>query len=660
MNCCRSAWALIEVGVIVYNEPMKSVVWGTAGHIDHGKSSLVLALTGTDPDRLEEEKRRGITIDLGFAHLDLGGALQLAFVDVPGHERFIRNMLAGASGIDAVLLVVAADESIKPQTREHFEICKLLGIQRGLVAITKSDLVGNDLLGLVRMEVQDFVAASFLEGAPILPVSARTGAGLDQLKSELARLSAGINPKPRDLPFRLPIDRSFVMKGFGAIVTGTLAGGEIKVEDEVEIHPIGKKARVRSIQVHNQPAAVAVAGQRTALNLAGAEASDIKRGMALSPPALFQPTVRMDCSLTLLPSVRALKSHAKGHLHCGTSELVVEVVLLAGQKEMKPGEKAFVQLRLDAPGLFLPGDHFIIRQLSPVITLGGGVVLDNLAPAHKLNDAEALTFLGALEGAGPESRIELLVRRAGQSTIESLVARTGWKPQEVIRLAKNLETQHHLLILGQPPFGVIHANLFATIERQILESLSAFHQANPLVAGIAREELRGQLKLVAPWPGLEISTLAFSAVLQSLSARVKIASHGEIVSLAGKSIQLSAEEARAKDEILRSFEAAGLRVPPAAEVLGSLKIDRPRAEKILQILLKQKTLVRVTEGLIFHNSALDQLRSLLRDRKKQTQHLDVRSFKELTGVSRKYAIPLLEFLDRERITRRVGDERIIL
>lgn len=639
---------------------MKSVVWGTAGHIDHGKSSLVLALTGTDPDRLEEEKRRGITIDLGFAHLDLGDGLQVAFVDVPGHERFVRNMLAGASGIDAVLLVVAADESIKPQTREHFEICKLLGIQRGLVAITKSDLVDNDLLGLARMEVQDFVAASFLEGAPILAVSARSGAGLAELKSELARISREVNPRPRQLPFRLPIDRSFVMKGFGTVVTGTLVGGEIKVEDEVEIHPTGRRARVRSIQVHNQSTGLAAAGQRTALNLAGIEASDIKRGMVLAPPALFQATARLDSSLTLLPSARPLKSHAKVHFHCGTSELMAEAVPLAGQKEIKPGEKAFVQLRLNEPGLFLPGDHFIIRQFSPLMTIGGGVILDNLAPLHKLHEADALEFLSALGGAGPEARMELLVHRAGEISIPSLVARTGWKSQEVIRLARGLETLHLLLILGQPPAATLHATFFETLQTEILESLSAFHRANPLVAGIAREELRGQLKLRAPWIGLAPSALAFSAVLQSLSAAGKISAREEIVSLAGKSIQLSAEEAKAKDEILRSFEAAGLRVPPAAEVLGSLRIDRPRAEKILQILLKQKELVRVTEGLIFHPLALEQLRSILMDRKKKTERLDVASFKDLTGVSRKYAIPLLEFLDRERITRRVGGERIIL
>ncbi|MGH9432578.1 MAG: selenocysteine-specific translation elongation factor [Terriglobia bacterium] len=639
---------------------MKSVVWGTAGHIDHGKSSLVLALTGTDPDRLEEEKRRGITIDLGFAHLDLGDGLQVAFVDVPGHERFIKNMLAGASGIDAVVLVVAADESIKPQTREHFEICKLLGIKRGLVAITKSDLADGDLVGLVRMEVQDFVAGSFLEGAPILPVSARSRTGLTELKSELARLSLGINPKPRELPFRLPIDRSFVMKGFGAVVTGTLAGGEIKIEDEVVIHPVGKKARVRSIQIHNQSTEVATAGQRTALNLAGVEASEVRRGMALAPPDLFQPTRRLDGSLMLLPSARPLKSHAKIHFHCGTSELLADAVLLSGEKELKPGDAAFAQLRLSEPGLFLPGDHFIIRQFSPVMTIGGGVVLDNLAPRHKLHDVETLIFLRALEGAGAEARIELLVRRAGEISLASLAARTGLKPAEVARAVKLLEDRQQLVPLGQPPMAALDATFFEMLKQEILESLTAFHRANPLVAGMAREQLRGQLKLRAPWSGLQPSPLAFSAASQSLSAAAKIMAREDTVTLAGKSIQLNAEEARAKDEILRSFEAAGLRAPPTAEVLGSLKIDRPRAEKILQMLLKEKALIRVTEGLIFHHSALEEVRGLLQKRKMQTQRLDVASFKQMTGVSRKYAIPLLEFLDRERITRRVGDERIIL
>ncbi len=364
---------------------MRYLIVGTAGHIDHGKSALVLALTGIDPDRLEEEKRRGITIDLGFAHLDLGGGIRVGFVDVPGHERFVRNMLAGVGGIDLVILVVAADESIKPQTREHFDICKLLGIRQGLVAITKTDLVDGDIIDLVQLEAQEFVRGSFLESAMLLPVSAKTGEGLEALKDELRRLALVVTPKPEDLPFRLPIDRSFVMKGFGTVVTGTLIAGRIEKDAEVEIYPLGRRVRVRGIEVHNAPAQAALAGQRTAVNLPGLETKEISRGMVLAPPGLFATTARLDCRLNLLPAARPLKNCARVHFHCHTSETIAEVVLL-DRKELQPGSSAFAQLRLSEPGVFMPGDRFIIRQFSPVTTIGGGSVLDSQPGPRRSRD----------------------------------------------------------------------------------------------------------------------------------------------------------------------------------------------------------------------------------------------------------------------------------
>ncbi len=377
---------------------MRHVIVGTAGHIDHGKSALVLALTGTDPDRWEEEKRRGITIDLGFAHLDLGADLRIGFIDVPGHERFVKNMLAGVGGIDLLMLIVAGDESIKPQTREHFDICKLLGIRRGLVVITKSDLVDHEMIDLVRLEVQELVAGSFLAGAPMLAVSARTGEGLDELKNELRRLGLEAPPKPADMPFRLPIDRAFVMKGFGTVVTGTLITGTVEKEAEVEIFPLAERVRVRGVEVYNAAADRATAGQRAALNLAGTDARQITRGMVLATPGLFQSTTTLDCTLTLLPGTRPLKSHARVHFHCGTAEMIAQAVVLDG-KEMKPGTTGYVQLRLAEPGLFVPGDRFIIRQFSPVVTIGGGGVLDNAPPRHRTGDA-VHPGLSARAGAG--------------------------------------------------------------------------------------------------------------------------------------------------------------------------------------------------------------------------------------------------------------------
>src|SRR5437016_8593370 len=512
---------------------MKYVIAGTAGHIDHGKSALVRALTGTDPDRLEEEKRRGITIDLGFAHLDLGDGLRLGFIDVPGHERFVRNMLAGVGGIDLVLLVVAADESIKPQTREHFDICKLLGIRKGLVVITKADLVEPEIVDLVKLEAQEFVAGSLLEGAPVVPVSARTGQGLDALKSELRRLGAEVTAKPTDLPFRLPIDRAFVMKGFGAVVTGTLIAGRIEKEAEVEIHPLGRRIRIRGIEVHNQSTHVALAGQRTALNLAGIEAREIARGMTLAEPGLFEPATRLDCAVALLDSARPLKNHAKVHFHCWTEETVAEVVLLEA-KELKPGGRAFAQLRLKQPGLYLSGDRFIIRQFSPVTTIGGGVVLDSQPLKHRLGDPQVRESLEVLEKGDAEARLRLLTAQSGEISLSALVMRTGWQPSDVLRVGKLLEAKKDLVILGQPPSLFASSEHFRDLGRRVVEQLDRFHEGNPLVAGLPKEELRGRVVASLPSPML------FNAVLHALTAAGQIQLRGETVRRLGREIQLTA------------------------------------------------------------------------------------------------------------------------
>jgi len=638
---------------------MKYAIAGTAGHIDHGKSALIQALTGIDPDRWEEEKRRGITIDLGFAHLDLGEDLRVGFIDVPGHERFVKNMLAGVGGIDLVLLVVAADESIKPQTREHFDICRLLGIQKGLVVITKSDLVERDILDLVKLEVQDFLAGSFLEGAPVVAVSSRTGEGLETLKSELRRLSLEIAARPINLPFRLPIDRAFVMKGFGAVVTGTLIAGRIAKEAEVEIFPLGRRARVRGIEVHNQPVEVAVAGQRTALNLSGVEARELARGMALAPPGFFEATGQLACALSLLPSARPLKNRARVHFHCWAAETVAEVVLL-GTKELSGGERTYAQLRLVEPGLFLPGDRFIIRQFSPVITIGGGVVLDNHPPRQRPSDPQVRQFLEVMERGDPEARLELLAAQAGEVALPALVARTGWQPDEVVRVAQPLGEKQRVLVLGQPPGLLVHIEHFQALAKQVVETLEEFHAANPLLPGMTKEELRARAAARVSAPTALPSPLLFNAVLQALGARGKVEARGEIVRRTGREIQMTSEELAARDEITRAFESANLAVPSAKEILAALPIDRARAEKILLILLKEGVLVKVAEDLLFHRAALERLRGLLARRKEQSNRLNVAIFKELTGLSRKYAIPLLEYLDRERVTRREGDERIIL
>jgi selenocysteine-specific elongation factor len=633
----------------------KHVIIGTAGHIDHGKSSLVLALTGTDPDRLAEEKRRGITIDLGFAFLHWGQT-QLAFVDVPGHERFVKNMLAGAGGMDLVMLIVAADESIKPQTREHFDICRLLEIPRGLTVITKSDLVDSETLELVRLEVEEFTRGSFLENAPIVAVSARTGAGLDELRAALGRLAAELPGKDSTRYFRLPIDRAFAMKGFGTVVTGTLISGSVAAEDEVELFPARRRVRVRGVQSGGASLERATAGQRTAINLAGIALEEVRRGMTLAAPGRFDPTQRCDVRLTLLPSARPLKQRARAHFHQGTAECMASVRLLEGDT-LAPGGAALAQLRLNEPLLLLPGDRFILRQFSPVITIGGGVVLDALAPHHKLaRERDAVRrFLTTIErGSQTEALAALCAADLRGLDMATLVARTGWLEEEVRAAAEALAAENRLRIVCEQPLVVASAHLLADAVQRITQELSAFHKDNPLLEGIPKQDLRERVA-----PGLRDEV--FRAALQELVRSGHISISGDVVKRAGHSIALTPEEQRARTQIEQAFAQAGLTVPPVKEVLGKLAMETKRAQKIVQLLLREQVLVKVSEELLFHCTAITCLRELLAAHKqKHGDRIAVPAFKELAGVSRKYAIPLLEYLDRQRVTRRAGDERILL
>jgi selenocysteine-specific elongation factor len=633
--------------------PLKNVIVGTAGHIDHGKSALVEALTGTHPDRLEEEKCRGITIDLGFAFLEENG-VRLGFVDVPGHERFVSNMLAGAGGVDLVLLVVAADESIKPQTREHFEICRLLGVKRGLVALTKSDLADTDTAGLVRLEVEEYLRGSFLEGAPIVPVSSKTRAGLPELKSEL--LSAANQAASKDTAryFRLPIDRAFAVKGFGAVVTGTLISGSVATGDEVELFPGGQRLRVRGLQSGGKSEARAEAGQRTAVNLAGIEHTALRRGMVLTVPGKFRTSRRIDVRLELLRSAPKLKQRARVHFHAGTTETIAEV-LFHGASDLASGRSAFAQLRLQDEVLVLPGDRFIIRQFSPVTTIGGGVVLDPLARRPTIRDAHRVQFLETIEKGNPEAILAAMTERATLGVgLEEIVARTGWLEEEIRTSVTKLGEAKQIKIAAAEPLLLVASKSFEDVLQKIAARIERFHKENPLLPGISREDLRASL-------GRRFRTETFRAALEELLAEKKFESHGEIVKRAGAAITLDPDEARAKEQIERAFFDAGLTVPAVKEVLSKLPVEAKRAERILQILLRDKNLVRVTPELIFHQNALAKLRERLAAYKKtKGERISVPIFKDLTGITRKYAIPLLEYLDRERVTRRAGDERVIL
>jgi selenocysteine-specific elongation factor len=631
----------------------KSIIVGTAGHIDHGKSTLIEALTGTHPDRLEEEKRRGITIDLGFAFLEEEG-VRYGFVDVPGHERFVKNMLAGASGIDLVLLVIAVDELIKPQTREHFDICRLLGVQRGVIALTKSDLADIDTRELARLEVEEFVKGTFLEGAPIIEVSAKTRQGLAELKRALGEAAREIRAKEVGRYFRLPIDRSFAVKGFGSVVTGTLFSGHVAVGDEVELLPPGKLLRVRGLQTGGKSVERAEAGQRTAVNLAGIEHTAIQRGMVLTSRGRLRTTRRTDVRLELLPGAPPLKHRAQVHFHAGTLETIGEGYLLTA-RELAPGGSALAQLRLQDEAVLVRGDRFIVRQFSPVVTIGGGVVLDPLARRFSAKDTVRAQFLTTLEKGSRDDILRAMAERNILGiTGEEIIVRTGWIEAEIQLAVKTLADTNLIRIVSNEPLILMSETLFAEIGKKLLARVERFHKENPLLPGITREELKTSL-------GRRVRPETFAAAVQMLLEQNKINLQGEFIKKAGVEITLAPEELRAQEQITQAFAKAGLAVPSVKEVLAQLKMETTRAEKLLQILLREKVLVRVSADLIFHRDALNVLTRLLAQYKKSKgDRIGVPAFKELTGITRKYAIPLLEYLDRQRQTRRAGDERVIL
>jgi selenocysteine-specific elongation factor len=619
------------------NDRMKNIIVGTAGHIDHGKTALVHALTGIDTDRLKEEKARGISIDLGFAHLEQDG-VRLGFVDVPGHERFVRNMLAGAAGIDIVLLVIAADESIKPQTREHFEICRLLGLRSGVIALNKSDLADPDLLDLARLEVAEYVHDTFLESAPVVAVSAKTGQGLPELRRALIGCAEQAQARETSGAFRLPIDRSFTLRGFGTIVTGTLASGTIRVEDEVEVLPSGRRLRVRNLQVHGEKVDCATAGQRTAVNLAGVEATELHRGMTLVPPGLFRTSPAVECRFELLPSALPLKHRAPIHFHSGTAETEAEVRLLDSLQPLKPGETARIRLLLKEPLPLMPGDRFIARMFSPVVTIGGGTILEN-TPPPRMRRVAAAARLRMLETLDIRGRLALYAKEADPGIpLREAVARTGVPPEALLTEA----SQAGLVILKEEEALLVPRERILEAAQTLASRIEAFHRSDPLAPGMLRRQA-----------GLSPALLE-----AALAVSPRIVAEGEALRLQSFRVRLRGDEDSALHKMESLFRDGGLTVPAEADVLASSGLDTRRAHAILQILLKQGSLVRVSPDLICHADAVARLKALLQSHRGQP--FSVPEFKEWTGISRKYAIPLLEFLDRLHVTQRQADKRIVV
>lgn len=638
---------------------MRSIIVGTAGHIDHGKSAMVRALTGTDPDRLPEEIRRGITIDLGFGDLKLGD-LRIGFVDVPGHERFVKNMLAGAHGIDVVALVIAANEGVMPQTREHFDICRLLGVQTGLIVITKTDLVEEELIPLVRAEAQELVAGSFLDGAPMLTVSAKTLTGLGEVKDALKALAEQVPTRSTDSVSRLPVDRAFTMKGFGAVITGTLVTGEISEGAELQLLPSETRVRARGLQVHGKPVKQATAGQRTAVNLGGVDTAMIERGMVLAPIGRLRATQIIDAHLSVLPNAaRALRTRARVRLHIHGAEVLARAQVLTEGGQLAPRDSGFVQLRLEAPVVAVAGERFIIRSYSPSQTTAGGLILDPLAAKHRGRDlARVRQQLEKLMVGNSADRVSLFVEAAGDNgqRFGDLAARTGW----------NDATLNQTLTQAKQSGAVIDCEgvfvstvTFQLLKQAAIDEVSEQHRRDPLARGTARETLRERRFA-------HTSPEVFRAVLLALEREGALVADRDVVRAHSHRVELSAGDAELRDRLAQVYENADLEPPSLDEALQAALVASPQknhGRKVLQLLIDGQTLIRVQGEFLFHRKALDKLIARVKefgDQHEPGRTIDVATFKDLAGVSRKYAIPLLEFLDRERITRREGDRRAIL
>ncbi len=617
---------------------------GTAGHIDHGKTSLVRALTGQDPDRLKEEKERGITIDLGFASSTLPNNITLSWIDVPGHERFVGNMLAGVAGIDFVLMVVAANEGVMPQTEEHFHICRLLGIRHGLVVLTKSDLADEVSLHLARAQVQSLARGTFLEGAPMIPVSSHTGQGMPELLAALGALADSIPDRSHGDLFRMPIDRSFSMKGFGTVVTGTVFDGSVRKDDELEVLPARLPVRVRGIQRHGSSHIAVEAGQRAAINLSGVEVHAVGRGDVLAKPRCFQPSRQLDVEVELIQSAPILQNLSPVHFHAGTRECVARIRFHDGIRSLQPGEKGFARLQLDEEVVVLPGDRFILRRFSPVETLGGGSVLDNL-PSRLRRKQPMTERLTALRQASLGTRVAAFTREhpAGCDAA-TLVPRLGAPVDSILQAADAALVRR----VGPQRTWLITATHLEEVAERIQSELSAFHREHPMLPGAPRESLRSKAG-----PGVPAALVEW---ILTTDPRFRV--EKDLVRLGSHEANLNAPEAAVARRIEIRFLEAGFAVPSVEEVLAQSGLDGARSRTLLQLLIREGKLVKVGPSLVFHKHVLGDAVRLLAQRR--GQRFSVADFKEWTGVSRKYAIPLLEFLDRQRITRRDGDIRIVL
>ncbi len=633
---------------------MKHLILGTAGHIDHGKTSLVKALTGTDTDRLKEEKARGITIELGFAHLELPGGIQFGVVDVPGHEKFVRAMVAGVAGMDLVMLVIAADEGIMPQTREHLDILRLLGVRCGLVALTKSDMVELDWLPLVQEEVREFVVGTFLETAPIIPVSSKTGAGLDDLKAELALLAEGAAEKKRDGLFRLPVDRVFTVAGFGTVVTGTLLAGEIKIGDEFELLPAGHTGRVRGIQAHGSKTDTGQAGQRLAVNLQGIDLDQAHRGDVVVPAGQFRTSRRVDVRLDHLAAApRDLKHRSIVRFHSGTSEVTAQVILLECNA-VAPGSSSYAQLRLDEPLLLVSGDPYLIRATSPSSTIGGGIVLDPFPPARRRRGEEALKLLESLDAAEHQKTCSLIVAQSllSGATFEEIVLRSGIPRKQAEAALQGLLAAGALLQMTREPRTFLGNEAFNTLKQLLAAELNAYLAANPLKEGISKEELKTRIPRRS-------DQRFFAPLLAELEKEGTLAVERDLVRPVGANAAPGARTAGLGGRISTLLAERGTEPPTVKELADLVGAAEKEVRDHLAVMLRNGAVARVSGDLYYAPAVLQAIEEKLLVFLREKKEITPGEFRDLTGLSRKFMIPLLEYFDGKKLTLRMGDKRIL-
>jgi len=632
----------------------RTLVLGTAGHIDHGKTALVKAMTGVDTDRLKEEKERGITTELGFTHLTLPSGTEIGIVDVPGHEKFVRHMVAGASGLDCVLLVVAADEGVMPQTVEHVQICRLLGVKKGLIAITKRDLVDEEMLELVREDIGDLVEGTFLENAPMYPVSSVTGEGVPELIEAIEAVTRDISSRETDQIFRLPIDRVFTMKGFGTVITGTLISGKLKVGDEIEILPSRKRCKVRGIQVHNQPAEASIAGQRTAVNLQGVEKREVQRGEVLIHPGTLTPTQRLDGYLTMLPTAEHPITHASTHrFHVGTSLHLAKIYLL-DKESLGPSDEGFVQFVFEEPVIALPKDRFVIRGSGKIQTLGGGEILAIHPPRRKRNAKQALETLRLLKDGSDRDKVMFFIKDNGLRGISfhGLMEETNLSRKELETILNEALKRMEIYKVDLTPPIYLHTDLIQELSGEIETALKSFHKANPLKEGMEKEVLRSQ---IVP----EMDKRFWDHLLTVVSEGGKFVVQQDTVRLSSHSQKVDPAFQKTIKAVEESLLKGGTKPPTLKELSAHLGTSPDQLKTILAFLVKEGKCVKLTEEIYMDTEAFEQIKEASIAFLKKNGELTVQSFKELTGLSRKFAVPILELFDKQRITIRIDQKRVL-